>query len=41
MWVNVGMSQFHLPMGRPDVLRGTIGLVIARPRRLVEAAQSG
>ena len=28
MWVNVGMSQFHLPMGTPDVLRGTIGLVI-------------
>jgi hypothetical protein len=27
MWINVGMSQFHLPMGTPDVLRGTIGLV--------------
>jgi hypothetical protein len=22
MWINVGMSQFHLPMGKPDVLRG-------------------
>src|SRR5208282_6347884 len=28
MWINVGMSQFHLPMGTPDRLRGTIGLVM-------------
>ncbi len=28
MWVNVGMSQFHLPMGKPDVLRGVTGLVM-------------
>ena len=28
MWINVGMSQFHLPMGKPDVLRGAIGLVM-------------
>jgi len=28
MWINVGMSQFHLPMGTPDRLRGTIGLVV-------------
>ena len=28
MWVNVGMSQFHLPMGSPDVLRGVVGLVM-------------
>ncbi len=28
MWVNVGMSQFHLPMGKPDVLRGVVGLVM-------------
>jgi hypothetical protein len=28
MWINVGMSQFHLPMGPPDLLRGVIGLVI-------------
>jgi catechol-2,3-dioxygenase len=27
MWINVGMSQFHLPMGTPDRLRGTTGLV--------------
>jgi hypothetical protein len=28
MWVNVGRSQFHLPTGKPQVLRGRIGLVI-------------
>ena len=28
MWINVGMSQFHLPMGTPDLLRGVIGLVV-------------
>jgi hypothetical protein len=28
MWINVGMSQFHLPMGKPEVLRGVIGLII-------------
>lgn len=29
MWVNVGMSQFHLPTSEfPNVLRGTMGLVI-------------
>jgi hypothetical protein len=27
MWINVGMSQFHLPMGTPDCLRGVTGLV--------------
>jgi catechol-2,3-dioxygenase len=28
MWINVGMAQFHLPMGQPDVLRGITGLVV-------------
>jgi hypothetical protein len=28
MWINAGMSQFHLPMGPPDMLRGVIGLVV-------------
>ncbi|MGH3338724.1 MAG: hypothetical protein ACRDPL_07845, partial [Propionibacteriaceae bacterium] len=28
MWINVGVSQFHLPMGQPDVLRGITGLVM-------------
>jgi hypothetical protein len=28
MWINVGRSQFHLPTGNPQVLRGHTGLVI-------------
>ena len=28
MWINVGQSQFHLPTGRPEVLRGVTGLVL-------------
>lgn len=28
MWINVGRSQFHLPTGKPQVLRGHVGLVI-------------
>jgi hypothetical protein len=41
MWVNVGMSQFHLPTGEASYLRGTTGLVIpdrtALLARLTEA----
>src|SRR6476646_8545308 len=29
MWVNVGRSQFHLPAGTAQVLRGHTGIVIA------------
>jgi hypothetical protein len=29
MWVNVGRSQFHLPSGEPQVLRGHTGIVIS------------
>src|SRR2546425_11351013 len=29
MWVNVGRSQFHLPSGEAQVLRGHTGLVIS------------
>jgi hypothetical protein len=36
MWINVGMSQFHLPMGKPDVLRGTAGLVVPDRVALLE-----
>ena len=36
MWINVGMSQFHLPMGKPDVLRGTTGLVMPDRGALLE-----
>ncbi|MGH6968322.1 MAG: hypothetical protein ACREEN_04375, partial [Stellaceae bacterium] len=28
MWINVGRSQFHLPTGKPQVLRGHVGLVL-------------
>jgi hypothetical protein len=28
MWVNVGKSQFHLPTGEPQQLRGVTGLVV-------------
>lgn len=28
MWINVGMSQFHLPTRDPQVVQGVIGLVI-------------
>jgi hypothetical protein len=28
MWVNMGRSQFHLPIGEPQVIRGRVGLVV-------------
>ena len=28
MWINVGRSQFHLPTGAPQVLRGQTGIVV-------------
>src|SRR5712675_547309 len=28
MWVNVGRSQFHLPRGEAQLLRGTTGIVM-------------
>ena len=28
IWVNVGSQQFHLPRSGPQVLRGTVGLVV-------------
>ena len=36
MWVNVGRSQFHLPAGEPQVLRGHTGLVISGRKALLE-----
>ncbi len=35
MWVNVGRSQFHLPTGQAQVLRGHTGLVIPNREALV------
>ena len=29
MWINVGRSQFHMPTGKPEVLRGHVGLVMS------------
>ncbi|MEQ9122090.1 MAG: hypothetical protein RIM80_05940 [Alphaproteobacteria bacterium] len=36
MWVNVGRSQFHLPTGPAQALRGTTGLVIPGRAALLE-----
>jgi catechol 2,3-dioxygenase-like lactoylglutathione lyase family enzyme len=32
MWINVGRSQFHLPTGKPQVVRGHTGLVLPPDR---------
>ncbi len=36
MWANAGVSQFHLPSGGPEVLRGTTALVLPNRRQLLE-----
>src|SRR5262249_36596873 len=36
MWVNVGKSQFHLPAGKAQVLRGHTALVIPGRRALLD-----
>ncbi|HXF52654.1 MAG TPA: hypothetical protein VNK52_00890 [Hyphomicrobiaceae bacterium] len=36
MWVNVGRSQFHLPTGKAQVLRGHAGLVLPDREQLVK-----
>jgi catechol 2,3-dioxygenase-like lactoylglutathione lyase family enzyme len=36
MWANVGVSQFHLPTGAPQVLRGTVALILPDRRLLLE-----
>jgi hypothetical protein len=28
MWVNMGRSQFHLPIGEPQVVRGRVGIIV-------------
>src|SRR5258708_28044888 len=44
MWINVGRSQFHMPTGRPQVVRGHVGLVLpdraALLRRLAKVSQT-
>src|SRR5205809_7752083 len=36
MWMNVGRSQFHLPTGNPQVLRGKTGIVIEGREELLK-----
>ena len=40
MWVNVGKSQFHLPDGAAQVLRGHTGIVISGREALLERLAS-
>ena len=40
MWVNVGRSQFHLPNGAPQVLRGHTEIVIAGREAMLERLAS-
>ena len=40
MWVNVGRSQFHLPVGEPQVLRGRVGLVMPDLDALAERLEA-
>src|SRR5713226_9463693 len=40
MWVNVGRSQFHLPSGEAQVLRGHTGIVISGRKALLERLAS-
>ncbi len=40
MWVNVGRSQFHLPSGVPQVLRGHTGIVISGRDALLDRLAS-
>lgn len=36
MWINMGASQFHLPTGGPDLLRGVAGLVVPDRKALLD-----
>src|ERR1700675_1786957 len=40
MWFNVGRSQFHLPSGEAQVLRGHTGIVISGRKALLERLAS-
>ena len=40
MWINVGRSQFHLPAGEAQVLRGHTGLVISGRAALLDRLAS-
>ena len=36
MWINIGRSQFHMPTGNPQVLRGHVGLVLPEREALLK-----
>ena len=40
MWINVGRSQFHLPTGTPQMLRGHTGIVMDGRQALLERLSS-
>jgi hypothetical protein len=40
MWINVGKSQFHLPSGGPQVLRGHTGIVMPGREALLDRLAS-
>lgn len=40
MWANAGVSQFHLPSGKAQVLRGTVGLVLPDRAQLLHRLQA-
>lgn len=40
MWVNMGRSQFHLPIGDPQVIRGRTGLVVPSLDDLVDRLET-
>jgi catechol-2,3-dioxygenase len=40
MWINVGRSQFHLPSGQAQILRGHTGLVVSGRKALLERLAS-
>jgi len=39
MWINIGQNQFHLPTGKPDVLRGVNGIVVPDREALLKRLQ--
>jgi hypothetical protein len=40
MWINVGRSQFHLPSGKPQLLRGLTGIVMPDRAALLQRLES-
>src|ERR1700691_6539911 len=41
MWINVGQSQFHLPTGKPQNLRGTTGIIVPDREALMARLDRG